>query len=674
MRSWTARIVLASIVALVASPAAAPPAKAAAKAPPAPVEPSGIAAFTRHARFVDARISPKGTYLAAVSVEGGKRSLAFVNLATRQFTWRLKPDAESMVGRFRWANDERVVVELVDQDPGLEAGLVSRGEIYAVDATGKSGRMVFGYRAGEMQTGTHIRKAERSLAWGSVLDTLRSDSRHVLVEAADWREAGDHTVFLYKLDVYTGVKNLVLQGPIPNSSFLTDESGEPRIAWAHGMDNKRRSFYRAPGEAWRELAGLSGLTPQSRPVGFVARDRTMYVVEPGPGGFGVWAVSIETGGRTLVANTGIVPPTSIIADPATERIVAVESEPDLPKNDYVDPEHPLCRAMRGLEETYPGEHVRFLNATDDGKKAVVRVFSDRNPGRFLLVDVEKLSAEPIVDVRPWIRPDDMAETSAFHINASDGFRIHGYVTVPRAPPGGAPPPLVVMPHGGPHGERDTWGFDPIVQLLAKEGFAVLRVNYRGSGGYGDAYEEAGYRKWGDRVVQDIVDATRFAIRKRLGDGGRACAFGASFGAYAAVQSAVLAPDLFRCAVGYAGIYDLARMASSGDIALTRLGRGYVRTVVGEDEGELRRASPVHNAEKVKARVLLVHGDEDRRAPIEHAERLRKALEKSGNPPAWLVEPREGHGFYDEAARERMYARVLAFVRESTAPAPAPEAP
>ena len=68
-------------------------------------------------------------------------------------------------------------------------------------------------------------------------------------------------------------------------------------------------------------------------------------------------------------------------------------------------------------------------------------------------------------------------------------------------------------------------------------------------------------------------------------------------------------------------------------------------------------------------MLLVRGEEDRRAPIEHAKRLRAALEDAGNPPEWLVEPKEGHGFYDEAARERLFRRVLAFLRAGTAPPP-----
>jgi len=662
MRSRSSLVVMATGLALVTHrhPSAAEPAAPA---------PTGIAAFASHPKFLDAKISPKGTYLAAVAMTGGKRSLVFIDLAARKVAANATPYGETMIGNFYWANDQRVVAELVDQGGDLDQP-VSRGEIYSVDAKTGTGRLVFGYRAGEMQTGSHIRKGGADFAWGRIVDTLPNDERRVLIAAQSMNEVGDRGVRLSKLDVYSGVQTFVTKSPIPEATFLTDENGEPRIAMGRDVDQKPRYFYRDPGETWRELASIKALHENASPEGFVARTRTLYVTEPLPGGgFGLSGVGIDDGAKKLLARSELVPPSCLLTDNATEAIVAVEFQPDVPTYEVVDRNHPKARVLEGLLAAYPDEHVAIVSSTDDQKKIVALVYGDRNPGQYLLVDAGTLSAEPIVQVRPWIRPEAMAEMTAFHIKASDGFRIHGYVTSPRRAAEGKPPPMVVLPHGGPHGVRNTWGFDPRVQLLASEGFAVLQVNFRGSGGYGTAYEEAGYRRWGDRVVQDIVDATRFAIRKGFADPRRICIFGASFGAYAALQSAAVAPDLFKCAVGFAGVYDLTRLTDSDFAETSRLGRGYVRTVVGDDDAALRAASPAHNADKIKARVLLVHGKEDRRAPIAHAERLRSALEKSGNPPEWLVEPNEGHGFYEEAARQRMYVRLVSFLRESTSSPP-----
>ncbi|HVP69166.1 MAG TPA: S9 family peptidase [Anaeromyxobacteraceae bacterium] len=657
---------------LLALAAGSSPAAVAAGSEAAPA-PNGIAAFSRHARFGEVRVSPRGTHLAVIGTEDGRRSLMFFDLATRRQISGIRPDANSMIGDFRWVNDDRVVAEVLTTDGSL--ALPRRtGEIYAVSADGHGGRLVFGYRAGEMQAGSHIRRGEPDAAAASILARLRGDDRHVLIAAVPFWEQGDRSARLYRLDVYSGVKDEVCTAPIRNASFLTDENGEARISWGDDARVRRRFFYREPGGPWRELATLPGLTPRSVPRGFVSRDRTLYVEEPGNTGFALYAVDLDRGERRVLSRNDLVPATQLVKDHITGRAIAVEYEPDVPVLEFLEPEHPLGRALRGLLATFPDDHVRVLNTTDDGKKAVVVVYSDRNPGQYLLLDVDKGSAETLLEARPWIHPGDMAAMEAFHITASDGLRIHGYVTRPTTS-GGSPPPLVVLPHGGPHFVRDHWAFDPEVQLLASHGFAVLQVNYRGSGGYGDAYQSAGFRHWGDRVIQDILDATQWAIHKGYADPTRICVYGASFGGYAALQSAVLAPHLFRCAVGYAGVYDLALMHDTGDVAERRLGRGYLDTVVGTQPAALRAMSPASDAERVRARVLLVHGEMDERVPVEHAHRMREALTAAGRPPAWILEPKEAHGFYDEGARERMYAALLRFVEENTRPAsPSPPPP
>ena len=620
--------------------------------------PSGLAAFTAHPRFTEAKISPRGTYLAAISQQGGRRSLVFVNLATRKPASSLNPGRGSMVGDFHWVNDERVVAELVE-DEGDLAAPVWYGELYAVDATGRGGRRIFGY-----QDGGRDRAAARFVS------ARPHDERHIVIAAVS---DVDRLADLFVLDAYTGAKSLIGRGPIAGADFLADENGDLRIAYARDDHLVLRVYVREPGQGWREPTALKGLHTNSVPVGFSARGRTLYVVEPAGRDFGTYEVNVDTGERRLLARSR-APASSYLYDDASGRLLAIEHEPDLPSYDFVDLHHPLVDVLRGLIAADPAEHVRLVSATRDGRLAVAQVLSDRDPGHFLLLDVRSRSAEPIAATRPWIDPAQMVEKSAFHIAASDGFQVHGYFTMPSGQKPGDRPPLVVLPHGGPHFVRDHWGFDSEAQLLAREGFAVLQVNYRGSGGYGAAYQEAGYRHWGDRMVQDVVDATRWAIGKGIGDPQRVCAYGASFGAYASVQAAILEPDLFRCVAGLSGVYDLTARSALGDVAWSRLGRGFIRTAIGDDASALQDASPVLHADRLRAKVLLAHGKKDRRTPFDGAERLRDALAAQGRPPEWLVEANEGHGFYDEGARQRFYARLIAFLKENTESAQAEAAP
>ena len=618
----------------------------------ASAEPTGTAAFSRFGKFVNARISPKGTYLAVVVSDGGKNSLGFINLTTRQFSSGLTPDLGAMVGNFYWANDQRAVVEVVESDP-MYAAPISYGELYGANANGRGHEVIFG-------------RSTMNSEWARMIGRIRNDDRSILIETRPWQGVGDRLTYAYQLDVYgAGIKRQVAVSPILEAEFIADENGEVRIALGEDEQIQEKLFYRDPGGAWRELADLKGLAGGGQAIAFSARDRELYISEALGSGFGLYAFNIDSAKRRLLSKNDIVPPRALLRDQQTGQVIAVEYEPDLPIYDFLVPEHPICRVLSGLLATYPDQHVRLVNRTDDDKKAVVRVYSDRDPGQFLLVDVATMSAEPIVSARPWIRPDQMAAMSALHLNASDGLRIHAYLTLPKADSSAKAPPLVVLPHGGPHGIRDHWGFDPEVQLLASHGFAVLQVNYRGSGGYGRAYEQAGYGKWGDRVIDDILDATRSVVGKGLVDATRVCTYGASFGGYAALQTVIRAPELFRCAAGYAGVYDLSLMDNTGDIHLSRLGRGYVHKAVGDDTRTLRSQSPVYNAEKIQAHVFLIHGRKDERAPFEHAELLKESLTKAGKPPQWLVEPKEGHGFYDEGARERMYGRLLNFLKENT---------
>jgi dipeptidyl aminopeptidase/acylaminoacyl peptidase len=637
----------------IASLVAASPAFAAADIP------TGIAAFTRHSRFIDAKISPKGTYVGAISIEGGTRSLVVIDLNAHKIVTAFRPGGAS-VGDFEWVNDGRIAVELLDE-ADLLASPVNHGEIYAIDANGEHGSLIYGYRVRRASGNltSRIRETERVTGYATIIGTLRGDERRILIQTGHWDDAVGNSE-VYKLDTYTGKFSLVTTNPGPHADFLTDENGEPRIAVAMTADLKRSFFFRDPDQGWNELKNLKGISNDSYPMGFAKQTRSIELVEPAAKGFALYAVNVDSGERKLISQNDWVPPRDFLRDRNSMGILAVRYLPDVPVYDFVAPDHLMSRFLKRLLETYGDDAVRVLNTTDDQKKAVVLVYSDRNPGKFLLVDIEKGTAEEIVATRPWIKPEAMAEMTAFHIRASDGMWIHGYLTLPKSP-SNEPRPLVVLPHGGPHFVRDTWGFDPEAQLFASEGFAVLQVNYRGSGGYGEAYQEAGYLRWGDRMVEDIIDATRYTVRKGHADPKRICIYGASFGAYAAMQSAILAPELYRCAIGYAGIYDLTRLDWSGDTGSSWRGRDYVHKVLGQDRDALRKISPAYNADKLTARVFLVHGKQDRRAPIEHAERLRDALEERGRAPEWLVETREGHGFYDEEARERMYSRMVRFL-------------
>ena len=200
-----------------------------------------------------------------------------------------------------------------------------------------------------------------------------------------------------------------------------------------------------------------------------------------------------------------------------------------------------------------------------------------------------------------------------------------------------------------------------VQMLANKGMAVLKVNFRGSEGFGVNFQEAGYRQWGQNVQHDIIDGVKLLINDGTVDKDNICIMGASFGGYSALQSAIIEPDMFKCAIGLMGVYDLPLMYEEGDTQASSYGVNYLKTVIGTDEAELKAFSPAYNVDKLKAPVHIVHGGEDERAPIEQAESLEAALKKAKHPYEITILDDEGHGFYKEEHRTLYYKKVLAFL-------------
>jgi dipeptidyl aminopeptidase/acylaminoacyl peptidase len=351
-------------------------------------------------------------------------------------------------------------------------------------------------------------------------------------------------------------------------------------------------------------------------------------------------------------------------------VVGVRVDAGKPEHHWLIDDAPTALVFKMLERAFPGQAVTISSKTQDGNLALVFVSSDVNPGEYYLFDVQTKKADFLLAAKSWIDPRVMRPKEVVSIKARDGLVLHGYLTRPSAT---GPHPLVVLPHGGPHGLRDDWSFDWEAQLLANRGYAVLQVNFRGSGGYGVDFESAGHRQWGAKMQDDLTDATRWAIESGAAQSDRVCIYGASYGGYAALMGAAREPKLYRCAIGYVGVYDLELMFTAGDIPGSDLGRDYLNEVLGNDQAELRERSPVHNVSRIEVPILLVHGKEDVRADYQHAKRMKAALETNKKSLEWMALSGEGHGVYDEEARREVYEKLLVFLERNLARSPATNA-
>jgi dipeptidyl aminopeptidase/acylaminoacyl peptidase len=200
-------------------------------------------------------------------------------------------------------------------------------------------------------------------------------------------------------------------------------------------------------------------------------------------------------------------------------------------------------------------------------------------------------------------------------------------------------------HGGPHGVRDYWGYDREIQHLASRGFAVFQINYRGSGGYGREFLKSGFNHWGDTMQDDLTDGVNWLVDQGIADRKKLCIYGASYGGYAAMMSSAREPDLYKCAVGYVGVYDVDSFTTVGNIPGYRAGSAYLKEVIPSDPAIRDAFSPTMQASKIKAEVFLVHGKKDKQAHFNNYEILTKKFDDLNKPYKSLVKFDEEHGFY-----------------------------
>jgi dipeptidyl aminopeptidase/acylaminoacyl peptidase len=271
----------------------------------------------------------------------------------------------------------------------------------------------------------------------------------------------------------------------------------------------------------------------------------------------------------------------------------------------------------------------------------------------------------IGSVREGVKPEDMAVVELQRIRARDGLELPVWVTRPAQAAG--PLPAVVLVHGGPWARGNTWGWDADAQFLASRGYVVIEPEFRGSTGYGDAHFRAGFKQWGQAMQDDVADALKWAQAQGLASD-KACIAGASYGGYSTLMGLVKDPTLYRCGVAWLAVTDLDLYATGSwwvQDDISRTGRRYtIPEAVGDavkDAAMLAANSPVKQAARIKAPVLLAFADDDRRVPLAHGERMRKAMRDAGNEPVWVTYAGEGHGFGNVKNRVDFAQRMEAFL-------------
>jgi dipeptidyl aminopeptidase/acylaminoacyl peptidase len=613
--------------------------------------PIPVSDFYKRPPMTGFQLSPNGKYLAAVVPIGQRRNVAVIDLETRK-AWPVTSITKQDIGGFVWASDDRLLFFLDNE------GNESRG-IFAVDRDGKNPKMLIEPPESQMRAGRF------EVLGADIVSLMENDPERVLISVSRIQDEGI-VQDIETLNIYTGKRLRKIKNPGKITSWIADRNGE--VIGAVRVDGVETSFLFRDGESkefeeWsRSRTGQPSWSPS-----YISQNREKWYVSSrldAAGNARDKAAIFRFDPKTrkigeLVYEHPDVDVGGVLGSRVADDMIGVSYSADKPQQVIFDP---TIKALQGtLKARFPDQQVFLSSASRDEQKMIFAVTSSTNPGRFFLFDRGKNAFEELASVLPWLKESQLSPMKPLKIAARDGLMLPSYLTIPRQS-SGKNLPLVLMPHGGPRA-RDFYGFDPLVQIMANRGYAVLQVNFRGSVGYGLAFDKAGWREWGGAMQQDLIDALKWTIAEGIADPQRICIFGASYGGYATMMGLVQNPELFKCGINYVGVTDLPLLLRTIPRAWEPL-REDIKLQIGEgksDLAELEARSPTRFADRIKAPVLMAYGARDPRVVLEHARMMERELKKNSVPYELIVKKDEGHGYAKFDNQVEFGEKVAAFL-------------
>ena len=632
----------------------------------APADPA--AAFGVRESVESVSLSPDGASLIYVAPRAGQGSAAYsVNLATGASQLMAAADGNPQrLGGCSFVADDRAVCSVYGM-VDIQGFPITVTRLFAVDSDGSDVKVL-----SELD---NRHQARYAIYGGSIVDWLPDEDGAVLMGKDYIPEHRENTRIEQKkdgfgverVDTRTLARRDVESAKRNASNYISDGRGTIRIMamrppqGATGQMGATIYYsYRAKGsDDWRTLGEYNTVTEVGiRPVAVDPDLDVAYIFEKTDGRDALYRMALDGSGRKeLVASHPRVDIDGLIRIGRRDRVVGASFVTDKRESLYFDKE--LKALADSLSKALPGlPLISFIDSSMDESKLLMRAGSDTDPGRFYIYDKGARKLEEIMLSRPQLEGVKLAEVKPINYKAADGTMVPGYLTLP---PGVTAKnlPAIVMPHGGPSA-RDEWGFDWLSQYYANRGYAVLQPNFRGSAGYGDAwFQKNGFQSW-RTAIGDVNDAGRYLIAEGIADPAKLAVVGWSYGGYAALQSNVVAPDLFKAIIAIAPVTDLALLKEESrfftNFALSRdfIGSG----------PHIREGSPAQNAEKIKAPVLMFHGDVDANVDVKESIFMKDKLTDAGKEVELVVYPKLDHYLEDSAVRTDMLKKSDAFLRAS----------
>jgi dipeptidyl aminopeptidase/acylaminoacyl peptidase len=610
--SFPHRLVSASLALLLVCTiqplTAAEPAK---KHTPLPLE-----VFYKGELIEDIELSPDGTHLLALKNVGGDTVVMVLEIATGKVFYPTKTDNKQFKFNWvTWANDDRLLMSLRFDSRMFNGVRYMQTRLLATDAK-KPGKMIT------------LVKPDDDADWISqfqdnVISYLPDDHEHILISVD--REVPLHQT-VYKANVYTGKLSRVKKHSHSVRSWYADRAGNVRIG-EHYDDKKRKVTYKLLDSATNKWVVAWEYTvfdePEINIAGFGNNPNELFIFADHEGRQALFKTDLSKPGypRELVLSDPDYDVTGrLIYSSALKEVVGLYYNDGNSKSIFWNKEYKAFQA--GLDKAMPDTRNYIGSMSRDGRKYVVFTTNNTNPGTYLLGDRDTKSISYLATSYPDLTEDVLVEKESRSYKARDGLELEGFLSLPKTF-ANKPTATIILPHGGPMSE-DGKSFDLFSSFMANRGYVVFQPNFRGSSGYGHDFMMQAVGGYGLEMQDDLEDAVTYLVDQKIADPKKVCIVGASYGGYAALMGATKTPDLFQCAISFAGMSDLVRMRDS---FRNFTNKNTARKQFGEDKAQLKETSPVRMAERVKIPILLIHGKDDTTVPVVQSRIMADALKE-----------------------------------------------
>jgi acetyl esterase/lipase len=592
------------------------------------------------------RLSPDGKHLALIRAIDGKQKVAILDLAQPDAAPLVIGMQDALAGDVVWKSNRLAIcifhTNLVNKWDKKDLNTWSRALGVDVDAKTQT---ILMYNAPYLKLNHDV---------GSIADMDADDPDHIYMTELD-RFDRQFLLQLYEVNVATGVGVPIRHGDNDTIEFLTNGHGEV-IGQIEQDDDLTNHVFLGGNEVFKyQVKGGSSFGIE----GLVAGEHPQFAVDrassTGTTGLYTW---LPSGFGAALFENPTYDMQGAIPDERTGRIIGATYVDDMTRAVYFDPD--LQKIQSTLEKAFPGRSVIVLSKDAADSKYLIVTQGPKNPPVLSLYTSANHQVNIVDEAYGSLKSSDLGEVRPYPYKSRDGFDIHAYLTLP---PGRDPHnlPTVVFPHGGPE-DRDSMDFDWWAQFMASRGYAVLQPNYRGSSGYGWDFVQAGDGEWAGKVQFDVQDGVKKLIADGIADPKRICIVGASYGGYMALAGATFSPDLYACAVSYAGVSDLGRVVSAD----TTLGPEAVsiwkrRIGADKDSSKADSASPANFAGQVKIPVLLLHSDKDTTVPIEQSQIEEDALKRAGKHVEFVTLEGDDHQLEYSVTRIKLLEEIERFL-------------